>query len=221
MRLLINALLKFVLGLLLVAALVFIPAGTLSYFGGWLFISLLFVPMLLLGIVLFIKSPELLERRLSAKEKAATQKGVVAASGLLFLLGFIVAGLDFRFGWSQLPLWAVIIAAVVLLVSYGLYAEVMRENVYLSRTIEVQDNQKVIDTGLYGVVRHPMYMATIFLFLSIPLILGSWISFVIMLVYPAAIIVRIKDEEQLLEEELNGYKEYKNKVKYRLIPFVW
>ena len=221
MRLLINALSKFVLGFLMVAALVFIPAGSLSYFGGWLFISLLFVPMLALGIVLFIKSPALLEKRLSAKEKAATQKGVVAASGLLFLLGFIVAGLDFRFGWSQLPLWAVILAAIVLLVSYGLYAEVMRENQYLSRTIEVSETQKVVDTGLYSIVRHPMYAVTIWLFLSIPFVLGSLWAALCFVPYIAIIAVRIIDEEKFLEKELSGYLEYKKKVKFRLLPFVW
>lgn len=221
MRLLISAVSKFILGLLLVAALVFIPAGSLSYFGGWLFIALLFVPMLALGIVLFIKSPALLEKRLNAKEKAATQKGVVAASGLLFLGGFIVAGLDFRFGWSSVPVWAVILAAVILLISYALYAEVMRENAYLSRTIEVQENQKVVDTGLYSVVRHPMYAVTIWLFLSIPLVLGSLWAALCFVPYVAIIVVRLIGEERLLENELDGYKEYKKKVKYRLIPFVW
>lgn len=221
MRLVINALLKFVLGLLLVAALVFIPAGSLSYFGGWLFIALLFVPMLALGIVLFIKSPALLEKRLNAKEKAATQKGVVAASGLLFLVGFIVAGLDYRFGWSSVPMWAVILAAVILLISYALYAEVMRENAYLSRTIEVQENQKVVDTGLYGIVRHPMYAVTIWLFLAIPIVLGSLWAALCFVPYVAIIVVRLIGEEKLLENELDGYKEYKKKIKYRLIPFVW
>ena len=221
MRLLISAVSKFILGLLLVAALVFIPAGSLSYFGGWLFIALLFVPMLALGIVLFIKSPALLEKRLNAKEKAATQKGVVAASGLLFLGGFIVAGLDYRFGWSSVPMWAVILAAVILLISYALYAEVMRENAYLSRTIEVQENQKVVDTGLYGIVRHPMYAVTIWLFLAIPIVLGSLWAALCFVPYVAIIVVRLIGEERLLENELDGYKEYKKKVKYRLIPFVW
>lgn len=221
MKLLISAVSKFILGLLLVAALVFIPAGSLSYFGGWLFIALLFVPMLALGIVLFIKSPALLEKRLNAKEKAATQKGVVAVSGLMFLVGFIVAGLDFRFGWSSVPMWAVILAAVILLISYALYAEVMRENAYLSRTIEVQENQKVVDTGLYSVVRHPMYAVTIWLFLSIPIVLGSLWAALCFVPYVAIIVVRLIGEERLLENELDGYKEYKKKVKYRLIPFVW
>ena len=221
MKLLINALSKFILGFLMVAALLFIPAGSLSYFGGWLFIALLFIPMLLLGIVLLIKSPKLLEKRLNAKEKAATQKGVVAASGLLFLLGFIVAGLDYRFGWSQLPLWAVILAAVILLISYGLYAEVMRENQYLSRTIEVCENQKVVDTGLYSIVRHPMYAVTIWLFLSIPFVLGSLWAALCFVPYIAIIAIRIVDEEKFLENQLEGYKEYKTRVKYRLIPFIW
>ena len=221
MRLVINALLKFVLGLLLVAALVFIPAGSLSYFGGWLFIALLFVPMLLLGIVLFIKSPVLLEKRLNAKEKAATQKGVVAASGLLFLGGFIVAGLDYRFGWSSVPMWAVVIASIILLISYALYAEVMRENEYLSRTIEVSENQRVVDTGLYSIVRHPMYAVTIWLFLSIPFVLGSLWAALCFVPYIAVIAVRIVNEEKFLEKELSGYLEYKKKVKFRLLPFVW
>lgn len=221
MKLLINALLKFLLGLILVAALVFIPAGSLMYMNGWLFIGLLFVPMLVLGIVLLIKSPALLEKRLNAKEKASTQKGVVAASGLLFLIGFIVAGLDFRFGLSSVPTWAVTAASVILLMSYGLYAEVMRENAYLSRTIEVCKNQKVVDTGLYGIVRHPMYAVTIWMFLAIPIVLGSLWAFLCFVPYAAVIVVRILDEEKLLEKELTGYSEYKQKVKYRLLPFVW
>ena len=205
----------------MVSALIFIPAGSLCFINGWLFIALLFVPMLILGIVLFIKSPALLEKRLNAKEKAATQKGIVAVSGLMFFAGFIVAGLDFRFGWSELPMWAVIVAAAVLLISYALYAEVMRENAYLSRTIEVQENQKVIDTGLYRLVRHPMYAVTIWLFLSIPVVLGSLWAVLCFLPYIAVIVVRILDEEKFLEKELSGYSEYKKKVKYRLLPFVW
>lgn len=221
MKLLISAVSKFILGLILVAALVFIPAGSLNFFGGWLFLALLFVPMLILGVVLLIKSPALLQKRLNAKEKEGAQKGVVAASGLLFLAGFIVAGLDFRFGWSTVPNWAVILASVVLLVSYALYAEVMRENAYLSRTIEVSENQKVVDTGLYGVVRHPMYAVTIWLFLAIPIVLGSLWALICFAPYVAVIIVRIINEEKVLERELSGYTEYKKKVKFRLLPFIW
>ena len=221
MKLLIKALTKFVFGFLIVGALLFIPAGTIKFLGAWLFLGLLFLPILILGIVLFFKSPELLEKRLDVKEKESTQKGVVAASGLVFLLGFIVSGLDFRFKWSNVPTSVVIIAAFVLLVSYALYAEVMRENVYLSRTIEVQQNQKVIDTGLYGIVRHPMYAVTIWLFLSIPLVLGSFWALLCFIVYVPIIAVRIINEEKVLENGLEGYKEYKKKVKYRLIPFIW
>ena len=220
-KLLISALTKFLAGLVLMGLILFLPAGTFDYFNGWLFLGLLFVPMVLLGVVLFIKAPALLEKRLQSKEKENTQKGVVAASALMFLGSFVLAGLDFRFGWTNVPMWLVIVAAVIMLASYGMYAEVMRENAYLSRTVEVQENQKVIDTGLYGVIRHPMYTATIFLFLSIPLVLGSWISFVIMLLYPVAIVARIGNEEKVLEEGLEGYKEYKEKVKYRLVPFIW
>ena len=173
MKLLISALSKFLIGLVLVGALLFLPAGSLEYMNGWLFIGLLFAPMLILGVVLFIKSPDLLKKRLDAKEKERAQKGVVAVSGLLFLGGFVVAGLDYRYGWSYVSMWAVIVASAILLISYGLYAEVMRENAYLSRTIEVQDGQKVVETGLYGIVRHPMYAVTIWLFLSIPVVLGS------------------------------------------------
>ena len=220
-KLAINATIKYIAGLVLVAALLFLPAGTFHYPNGWMFIALLFIPMFFLGVFLLIKSPQLLEKRLQSKEKRSVQSKVVAFSGIAFLLSFIMAGIDFRFGFSSVPKAVVFTAAVLLLVSYGLYAEVMKENAYLSRTIEVQENQKVIDTGLYAVVRHPMYMATVLLFLSIPLVLGSCISFVLMLSYPAIICVRIRDEEQLLEKELQGYSEYKNKVKYRLIPFVW
>jgi len=220
-NLLISAVTKFLAGLVLVGLVLFLPAGTWNYSNGWLFLALLFVPMIFLGLALFIKAPALLEKRLQSKEKENTQKGVVAASALMFLGSFVLAGLDFRFGWTNVPMWLVIVAAVILLASYGMYAEVMRENAYLSRTVEVQENQKVIDTGLYGVIRHPMYTATIFLFLSIPLVLGSWISFVIMLLYPVAIIARIGNEEKVLEAGLQGYKEYREKVKYRLIPFVW
>ena len=221
MKLLFSALTKFILGLVLVGALLFLPAGSFFYPNAWLFIGLLFIPMLILGVVLFIKAPALLEKRLNAKEKEKTQKGVVALSALLFLTGFIVAGLDFRFGWSQIPLWGVIIASAVLLVSYALYAEVMRENAYLSRTIEVQEDQKVIDTGLYGIVRHPMYAVTIWLFLAIPVVLGSLWSLLCFLPYVAVIVIRIRNEENVLEAELSGYAEYKKRVKYRILPFIW
>ncbi len=221
MKLLLNALLKFICGLLLVGLLIFLPAGTLNYIGGQVFICLLFVPIFIMGIVLLLKAPDLLKKRLDGREKENTQKGVVAFSAIVFLAGFIVAGLDFRFGWSYVPKAVTIIASVLFIVAYGLYAEVMRENAYLSRTIEVQENQRVIDKGLYGIVRHPMYMATILLFLMIPLILGSWIAFVIFLAYPIIIAVRINNEEQILTEQLKGYAEYKQKVKYKIIPFVW
>ena len=221
MKLACSALIKFTAGLLLVGALLFLPAGSLAYMYGWLFIGLLFIPMLFLGIVLLIKAPNLLEKRLSAKEKESTQKGVVALSGLLFIAGFVVAGLDFRFGWSKMPLWVVIAASVVLLISYGLYAEVMRENAYLSRTIEVQENQKVVDTGLYGIVRHPMYAVTLWLFLAIPVVLGSWWSLLCFLPYIAVIVIRIRNEEKVLEAGLDGYVEYKKRIKYRILPFIW
>ena len=220
-KLLLSALTKFLLGLVLVGAILFLPAGSFSFVGGWLFIALLFIPMIFLGVFLFIKSPELLEKRLSAKEKEPPQKGVVALSGLLFLAGFIVAGLDYRFAWSHVPTWLVIVASVILLASYALYAEVMRENAYLSRTIEVQEGQKVVDTGLYGIVRHPMYAVTIWLFLSIPLVLGSFFSLLCFLPYPIIMAVRILNEEKVLTDGLDGYADYKKKVKYRLIPFIW
>jgi protein-S-isoprenylcysteine O-methyltransferase Ste14 len=221
MKLLINALTKFACGLLLVGLLIFLPAGTLHYTYGWLLIGLLFGPMLVAGFVMLFKSPAFLEKRLDVKEKQAAQKGVLAFSGLMFIAGFVVAGLDFRFGWSVMPNWVVITASVIFLAAYALYAAVMRENTYLSRTIKVEEGQKVVDTGLYGIVRHPMYMATVLLFLMIPLILGSWYSLIVFAFYPAIIIVRLKDEEDLLTRELPGYEEYKQKVKYRLIPFVW
>ena len=221
MKLLISGLVKFLCGILLVGLLIFLPAGSLSFTCGWLFMGLLFVPVFILGIVLFIKAPHLLETRLNGKEKEATQKGVVALSGLIFLGGFIVAGLDFRFGWSNMPTAVTVIASVIFIIGYGLYAEVMRENAYLSRTIEVQENQKVVDTGLYAIVRHPMYAVTVLMFLAIPLILGSWWAFLIFLPYPAIIAVRILNEEKVLSEQLEGYEEYKKKVKYRLVPFLW
>ncbi len=221
MKLFFGALTKFLMGLLLVMALLFIPAGSIKYPNGWLFIGLLFIPMLILGAIMLIKAPELLKKRLNAKEKEKAQRGVVALSGLLFVCGFVVAGLDFRFGWSSVPKWVIIAASAVLLISYALYGEIMRENAYLSRTIEVQENQKVVDTGLYGIVRHPMYAVTVWLFLSIPVVLGSFWSLLCFAPYIAVIVVRILNEEKVLESGLEGYKEYKKKVKYRLIPFVW
>ena len=221
MKLLIRALVKFTVGLLLVGALLFIPAGSILYPNAWLFIGLLFIPILILGIIMFFKAPKLLEKRLNAKENENTQKGVVAVSGLLFVAGFIVAGLDRRFGWSSVPDWVVIAASAILLISYAIYAEVMRENAYLSRTVEVQEGQAVVDTGLYGIVRHPMYSVTIWLFLSIPLMLGSWWSLLCFVPYVAVIVVRILNEEKVLEESLVGYKEYKKRVKYRIVPFIW
>jgi protein-S-isoprenylcysteine O-methyltransferase Ste14 len=216
-----QALLKCLVGLLLIFGLLFLPAGTLDYMGAWLFLGLLFVPVLILGAILLFKAPELLQKRLNAKEKENAQKGVVALSGLLFLCGFIVAGLDYRFAWSQVPVWLVIAASVVWLVSYALYAEVMRENAYLSRTIEVQEGQTVVDTGLYSIVRHPMYAVTIWLFLAVPLVLGSFWSLLCFLPYPFVIVARIVNEERVLTNGLAGYVDYKKKVKYRLIPFIW
>lgn len=221
MKLLMNALVKFIIGVLLVGALLFLPAGTLNYNGGLIFLILLFVPIFIMGIILLIKSPELLKNRLDGKEKESAQKWVVAVSGIIFLCGFVIAGLDFRFSLTVVPKTIVIMASVLFLISYGLYAEVMRENAYLSRTIKVVENQKVIDTGLYGIVRHPMYMATILMFLMIPLILGSWVSFAIFLAYPVVIAFRINNEEKVLSEQLPGYIEYKNKVKYKILPLIW
>ncbi len=220
-KLFIQAIAKFVLGIVLVGLLIFLSAGTLYFFNGWLLMGILFVPMFLAGIVMMLKNPALLQKRLNAKEKQREQDLVVKLSGLMFLIGFILAGLGFRFGWYILPRGVVIGAAAVFLVSYILYAEVLRENTYLSRTIEVQENQKVISTGLYGIVRHPMYSVTLLLFLSMPIVLGSIYSFLIFLAYPFIIVKRIKNEETLLERELDGYIEYKQKVKYRLIPFIW
>lgn len=220
-KLFIQAIIKFLFGFVLIGLLIFLPAGTLSFFNGWLFMGILFVPMFLAGIVMMFKNPDLLKSRLDAKEKQREQSTVIKLSGLMFLAGFIVAGLDFRFGWLTLPKGVVIVAAIVFLVAYILYAEVLRENTYLSRTIEVQENQKVIDTGLYGIVRHPMYSVTLLLFLSMPLVLGSIYSFLIFLSYPFIIAKRIKGEEEFLEKELDGYREYKQKVRYRLIPFIW
>ena len=221
MKLLISALTKFLMGLLLVGAMLFWPAGGFDYLNGWLFCGLLFVSMMILGAVLFVKSPDLLRKRLDGREKEKTQKGVIAWSGLFFFVGFVLAGLDHRFGWSFLPTWLVIVASVVLLISYALYAEVMRENAYLSRKIEVQEGQKVVDTGLYRIVRHPMYAVTLWLFLSIPVVLGSWYSLICFAFYPIAIVVRILNEEKVLTDELDGYADYKTRVRYRLIPWIW
>ena len=221
LKIAIGALIKFLCGVLLVGLLLFLPAGDLSYQNGWLFIGLLFVPMLMLGVVLLIRSPALLQKRLNARETDRTEQGVVKAAALIFIAGFAVAGLDYRFGWSQMPRPAVIVASVILLVSYALYAEVMRENAYLSRTVEIQEGQRVIDTGLYGVVRHPMYAVTLWLFLSIPVVLGSFWALLCFLPYIAVIAVRIVHEEKLLEASLSGYTEYKRRVRYRLIPLVW
>ena len=221
MKLFISALIKFLVGLLMVAALIFLPAGTLAYPGGLLFLGLLFVPMLIMGAVMLLRAPDLLRKRLDAKEKQGDQKGVVAISGLMFLGGFVLAGLDFRFSWSDVPLPAVIAASVIFLIGYALYAEVLRENAYLSRTVKVEEGQTVISTGLYGVVRHPMYTATILMFLSLPLVLGSWYALIPFAAYPVLMVIRIRGEEKLLTVELAGYEEYKKKVKYRLIPFIW
>ena len=221
MKLLIEALTKFACGLVLVGLLLFLPAGTICYPNGWLLAGILFVPMLIAGFVMLFKTPDFLKKRLDGKEKQGKQKSVVAFSGLMFIAGFVVAGLDFRFGWSQVPTWVIIMASVLFLIAYALYAEVMRENAYLSRTVKVEAGQTVVDTGLYGIVRHPMYAVTILLFGMIPLILGSWYAMIAFAFYPAIIIVRLKDEEELLTRELPGYAEYKKKVKYRIIPFIW
>ena len=221
MKLAIRALIKFLLGVVLVGAMLFVPAGSMRYPNAWLFLGLLFLPMLIFGTVLLFKSPALLEKRLDAKEKESTQKGVLAAAALLFVAGFVVAGLDYRFGWSHVPSWVVCIASLVLLASYGMYVEVMRENAYLSRSVKVEQGQQVVDTGLYGIVRHPMYAVTVWLFLSIPVVLGSWWSLLCFLPYVAVIVLRIGNEEALLERELAGYAEYKKRVKYRLFPWIW
>ena len=220
-KLFVNGIVKFLSGLILVGLPLFLSAGSFAYWNAWLFMGILFIPMFIAGLILTKKNPYLLEKRLNAKEEQSEQKTVIALSGIMFLLGFVLAGLDYRFQWIKLPEWLVIVGAVVFLIAYGLYAEVLRENTYLSRTIEVQENQKVIDTGLYGIVRHPMYAVTLLLFLSMPIVLGSVISFIVFLAYPFIIAGRIKNEEKVLEEGLAGYKEYKQKVKYRLVPFIW
>ncbi len=216
-----QAIIKVISGVILIGVLLFVPAGSFSYWNGWLLMSVLFVPMIVAGFVMMKKSPELLQKRLNAKEEQSEQKTVIVLSALMFLAAFIMAGLNFRFGWTILPNWIVYAATAVFLLGYLLYAEVLKENAYLSRTVEVQQNQKVIDTGLYGIVRHPMYMSTFLLFLSMPLILGSVISFVIMLAYIPIIAKRIRNEERVLEEGLEGYSDYKKKVKYKVIPLIW
>ena len=220
-KLFLQAIIKYVFGVLIVGGLLFIPANSFEYWNAWLFMVLLFIPMFIAGIALMIKNPELLRKRLNAKEQENEQKWVLLFSGLMFITGFIVAGLNYKYKWIEMPNTVTIISSILFIIAYVLYAEVLRENTYLSRTIEVQDNQKVIDTGLYGIVRHPMYAVTILLFLTIPLILGSIISFIIFLVYPIFIAKRIKIEEIILERVLKGYKEYKNKVKYKIIPLIW
>ena len=220
-KLFFKAITRYILGIVIVGALLFIPANTFEYWNAWLFMGILFIPMFIAGIILMIKNPMLLKSRLEVKEKEKEQKQVILYSGLMFISGFVIAGLNYRFSWVILPNIVVIIASILFIISYILYAEVLRENTYLSRTIEVQKNQKVVDTGLYGIVRHPMYSITLILFLTMPLILGSIISFVIFLIYPFIISKRIKNEEEVLERELKGYTDYKKKVKYRLIPFIW
>ena len=221
MKLFLGAIAKFLLGVILVGTLIFLPAGTLSYFRGWLLMGILFVPMFFAGLVMLVKNPDLLKSRLDAKEKEKEQNLVVKLSGLMFLVGFILAGLGVRFGWYCMPMGVSLFGAVLFLAAYGLYGEVLRENTYLSRTIQVQENQKVIDTGLYGIVRHPMYSATVLLFLAMPVVLGSIYALVVFLAYPFIIAKRIKHEEAFLQKELPGYSDYMQKVKYRLIPFVW
>ncbi len=220
-KLFFSAVTKFALGLVCTAVLLFVPAGTVHFPGGQRLVLLLFVPMFLAGLVLLAVDPALLRRRLQAREDQSEQRLVVRLSGLMFLCGFVAAGLDFRFGWSTLPGWLSVCAAVVFLLAYALYAEVLRENTWLSRTVGVQEGQQVVDTGLYGIVRHPMYAATVLLFLSMPLVLGSWVSFFMFLPYPVLIAMRIRNEEQVLETQLKGYAQYKLRVKYRMIPYIW
>ncbi len=216
-----EALIKYCAGIILVALLLFLPAGTLKWRNGWLFMALLFIPMCVAGILMYVKAPDLLRSRLNAKEKQSEQKDVISYSGIMFVAAFVVAGLNHRYGWITMPDVFVVIGAVVFLLSYAGFGEVLRENAFLSRTIEVKEDQTVVDTGLYGIVRHPMYTASVFLFLSMPLILNSLISFLIMLVYIPLIVKRIRNEEEVLEKELKGYREYKEKIRYRLIPYIW
>ena len=221
MRLVFSALTKLFVGLAAIATLLFTPAGTFIFPGAWRLLMLLFIPMLIIGIIFYIWAPSTLERRMRAKEERSKQKGVVALSGLLFLACFILAGLDFRFGWSEIPNWVTWTASSIFVLSYGIYAEVMRENEWLSRSIEVAEGQKVVSTGLYGIIRHPMYTATIGMFLAMPIVMGSWWAFAVMLPYIPVIMSRIKDEENLLLKELEGYSEYAKKVRWRLIPYIW
>ena len=221
LKLFFEAIIKFLLGVIITGALLFIPAKSFYYWNAWLFMAILFIPMFIAGIVLMKKNPELLRKRLHSKEKENVQKQVILFSSLMFVLGFVIAGLNYRFNWILMPNIVIIVSSAIFIIAYILYAEVLKENVYLSRIIEVQENQKVIDTGLYGIIRHPMYAATIILFLTIPLILGSIISFIIFLIYPVIIVKRIKNEESILEKDLDGYKEYKKKVRYKLVPFIW
>ena len=220
-KLFIQAIIKYVVGILIVGSLLFIPAHSFNYWNGWIFMGLLFIPMFIAGVILMVKNPELLRKRLNAREKEKEQKWVLLFSGLMFIIGFIIAGLNYRYNWIEMPYIVVIISSILFIIVYVLYAEVLRENTYLSRTIEVQNDQKVIDTGLYGIVRHPMYAVTILLFLTMPLVLGSIISFVVFLIYPFIIAKRIKNEEKVLEKDLKGYTEYKKKVKFKIIPFIW
>lgn len=220
-KLFFEAITKFFFGIVIVGMSIFIPANSFGYWNGWLLMGLLFIPMFVAGVILMFKNPELLQRRLDAKEKEMEQKYVVVLSGVMFLTGFIIAGLNYRYGWTFLPNVLVIMSSFIFIIAYILYAEILRENAFLSRTIKVEKNQKIIDTGLYGIVRHPMYAITLLLFLTIPLILGSIISFIIFLIYPFLLVMRILNEEKVLEKELTGYKEYEKKVKYRLIPFIW
>lgn len=220
-KLFIQAIVKYLVGLLLFSALLFIPAGTVNYWNGWLLMGILFVPILLVGIFLAIKNPVLLRKRLNSKEEQSEQKSVLIVGSLMFLSGFIVAGLDFRYQWLAIDPWVVVVATIVFIMGYLIYVEVLRENTYLSRTIEIQENQQVVSTGLYGIVRHPMYTATLVLFLSMPLVFGSFFSFLIFLIYPVLIAKRIRNEEIVLERSLEGYSKYKEQVKYRLIPFIW
>ena len=220
-KLFVQAIVKFLAGVVLVGALLFIPAGSFAYWQAWLFLGILFIPMFVAGLIMMAKNPELLRKRLNTKEEESEQKLVLALSGLMFIAAFVVAGLNYRFGWLPLPVWVPIVGAVLFLLAYVLYAEVLCENTYLSRTIEVQEGQKVIDTGLYGIVRHPMYMSTLLLFLAMPVVLGSLISLAIMLLYIPIIALRMRNEEKVLEEGLEGYREYKTRVKHKVIPFIW
>ena len=221
MKLLLNGLVKLIIGMVLIGLLLFLPAWTWNYFGAWLFCGVLFVPILIMGAVMYAKAPELLEKRLSNREKEKAQRGVIAFSGLMFVGGFVISALDFRYGWSSVPMWLTLISAALFLVGYGMFAEVARENAYLSRTVEVQEGQKVVSSGLYGIVRHPMYLATLFMFLPMPLILQSFWGLIPFALYPVIIVIRIINEEKVLTEGLEWYAEYKKKVKYRIIPFIW